>query len=99
MYLGRQRSGGARRPRGRLAPSHRPPAGRRSTGCSRMPRHHPSPTRFQTDTLPIEHFKAQDKQVVVVGHSYGAFLTARYLWRKGPGAADRYLIMAGRLDM
>ena len=47
----------------------------------------------------IEHFKAQGKQVVVVGHSYGAFLTARYLWRKGPGAADRYLIMAGRLDM
>ena len=37
--------------------------------------------------------------MVVVGHSYGAFLTARYLWRKGPGAADRYLIMAGRLDM
>ena len=34
-----------------------------------------------------------------VGHSYGAFLTARYLWRKGPAAADRYLIMAGRLDM
>ena len=47
----------------------------------------------------IEHFKAQGKQVVVVGHSYGAFLTTRYLWRKGPGAADRYLIMAGRLDM
>ena len=47
----------------------------------------------------IGHFKAQGKQVVVVGHSYGAFLTARYLWRKGPGAADRYLIMAGRLDM
>ena len=47
----------------------------------------------------IEHFKAQGKQVVVVGHSYGAFLTARYLWRKGPGAADRYLIMAGRFDM
>ena len=47
----------------------------------------------------IGHFKEQGKQVVVVGHSYGAFLTARYLWRKGPGAADRYLIMAGRLDM
>ena len=46
----------------------------------------------------IEHFKAQGKQVVMVGHSYGAFLT-RYLWRKGPGAADRYLVMAGRLDM
>ena len=47
----------------------------------------------------IEHFKAQGKQVVVVGHSYGAFLAAPYLRRKGPGAADRYLIMAGRLDM
>ena len=47
----------------------------------------------------IEHFKAQDKEVVVVGHSYGAFLATRYLWRKGPAAADRYLIMAGRLDM
>ena len=47
----------------------------------------------------IEHFKAQGKQVVVIGHSYGAFLTTRYLWRKGPAAADRYLIMAGRLDM
>ena len=47
----------------------------------------------------IEHFKAQGKQVVVVGHSYGAFLTTRYLWRKGPDAADRYLVMAGRVDM
>ena len=47
----------------------------------------------------IEHFKAQGKRVVVVGHSYGAFLTTRYLWRKGRGAADRYLIMAGGLDM
>ena len=47
----------------------------------------------------IEQFKAQGKQVVVVGHSYGAFLTTRYLWRKGPDAADRYLVMAGREDM
>ena len=47
----------------------------------------------------IEHFKAQGKRVVVIGHSYGAFVTTRYLWRKGPAAADRYLIMAGRLDM
>ena len=47
----------------------------------------------------IEHFKAQDKEVVVIGHSYGAFLTTRYLWRKGTATADRYLIMAGRLDM
>ena len=47
----------------------------------------------------IEHFRAQDKRVVVIGHSYGAFLMARYLSHHGPVAADRYLIMAGRLDM
>ena len=47
----------------------------------------------------IEHFKAQDKRVVVVGHSYGAFLVTRYLALKGPEAADQYLLMAGRLDM
>ena len=47
----------------------------------------------------IEHFRDQGKRVVVIGHSYGAFLTARYLWQKGPAAADRFLIMAGRLDM
>ena len=47
----------------------------------------------------IEHFRAQGKRVVVIGHSYGAFLIPRYLWRHGPDAADRYLIMAGRLDM
>lgn len=47
----------------------------------------------------IKHFKAQDKRVVVVGHSYGAFLVARYLALRGPEAADQYLLMAGRLDM
>ncbi len=47
----------------------------------------------------IEHFRAQGKRVVVIGHSYGAFLIPRYLWRHGPDGADRYLIMAGRLDM
>lgn len=47
----------------------------------------------------IKHFKAQHKRVVVVGHSYGAFLVTRYLASEGPEAADRYLIMAGRLDM
>ena len=47
----------------------------------------------------IEHFKMQDKRVVVVGHSYGAFLVTRYLALKGPEAADQYLLMAGRLDM
>ena len=47
----------------------------------------------------IKHFKGQDKRVVVVGHSYGAFLVTRYLALKGPEAADQYLLMAGRLDM
>lgn len=47
----------------------------------------------------IEHFQKQDKRVVVMGHSYGAFLIPRYLWRHGPEGADLYLLMAGRLDM
>ena len=47
----------------------------------------------------IKHFRDQDKHVVVIGHSYGAFLMARYLAHHGPDAAHRYLIMAGRLDM
>lgn len=42
----------------------------------------------------IKHFKARDKRVVVIGHSYGAFLVARYLALRGPEAADRYLLMA-----
>ena len=47
----------------------------------------------------IQHFRSQGKRVVVIGHSYGAILITRYLWRKPPESADRYLIMAGRLDM
>ena len=47
----------------------------------------------------IKRFRDQDKHVVVIGHSYGAFLMARYLAHPGPDAAHRYLIIAGRLDM
>ena len=47
----------------------------------------------------IAHYKARGKKVVVVGYSYGAFLTTRYLAADGPGAADRYVLIAGRLDM
>ena len=47
----------------------------------------------------IQHFRSQGKRVVVIGHSYGAFLVTRYLWQKPAESADRYLIMAGRLDM
>lgn len=47
----------------------------------------------------IGHFEAQGKRVVVLGHSFGALLTTRYLALKGPGNVDRFVIMAGRLDM
>ena len=47
----------------------------------------------------IRHFKAQGKKVVVFSHSFGSFILPRYLALKGPGAADRYVIMAGRLDI
>ena len=36
---------------------------------------------------------------MVVGYSYGSFLVARYLALHGPDGADRYLLMAGRLDI
>ena len=47
----------------------------------------------------IRHFKAQGKRVVVLSHSFGSFIVPRYLALKGPGGADRYVIMAGRLDI
>ena len=47
----------------------------------------------------IHHFKRQGKKVVVTSHSFGSFIVPRYLALKGPGAADRYVIMAGRLDI
>ena len=47
----------------------------------------------------IRHFKARGKRVVVFSHSFGSFIVPRYLVLKGPGAADRYVIMAGRLDI
>jgi len=47
----------------------------------------------------IAHFKAQGRRVVVIGYSYGAFLTARYLAADGPAAADGYVLIGGRLDM
>ena len=46
----------------------------------------------------IKHFKSQGKTVVVFSHSFGSVIVPRYLMLKGPGAADRYVIMAGRLD-
>ena len=47
----------------------------------------------------IRHFKTRGKRVVVFSHSFGSIVLPRYLALKGPGAADRYVIMAGRLDI
>ena len=47
----------------------------------------------------IRHFRARGKRVVVFSHSFGSFIVPRYLALKGPGGADRYVIMAGRLDI
>ena len=47
----------------------------------------------------IRHFKSRGKRVVVFSHSFGSFILPRYLTLKGPDAADRYVIMAGRLDI
>lgn len=47
----------------------------------------------------IRYFKARNKKVVVFSHSFGSFVVPRYLMLKGPGAADAYVIMAGRLDI
>ncbi len=47
----------------------------------------------------IRHFKSRGKKVVAFSHSFGSFILPRYLALKGPDAADRYVIMAGRLDI
>ena len=46
----------------------------------------------------IKHFKKQDKTVIVIGASYGAFLTTKYLADFG-NTAHKFVILVGRLDM
>lgn len=46
----------------------------------------------------IDYFKKQKKKVIVIGHSFGAFVIPNYLALK-PNIADKIIIMAGRLDM
>ena len=46
----------------------------------------------------VRHFKEQEKQVFVVGQSFGAFVVQDMLARQEV-AADGYLLMVGRLDM
>lgn len=50
-------------------------------------------------TKVIQHFKVQDKRVYVLGIGYGAYLTQELIVREGNDIADKYLLMAGRLDM
>lgn len=50
------------------------------------------------DTV-IQHFKNQGKTVIVIGHSYGAFVVTHYLSKKGSSSADKFVIMAGRLNI
>lgn len=47
----------------------------------------------------ISYFKAQGRTVYVLGVSFGAFMTQELIAKKGIDVADKYLIMAGRLDM
>lgn len=58
-------------------------------------------TEVNTEILDrvITHFTAMDKRVVVIGHSYGAYVTTKYLADKGSAAAELFVIMAGRLDI
>lgn len=46
----------------------------------------------------IKYFKDRKKRVVVIGHSYGAFIMAHYLATR-PSLADQYMFSGGRLDV
>lgn len=45
----------------------------------------------------ITYFKKRGKKVMVMGHSYGAFVIPHYLATK-PSLADKYIIASGRID-
>lgn len=46
----------------------------------------------------LKHFKDQNKVVIAMSHSFGSFILPNVLATK-PNIADKYIIMAGRLDM
>lgn len=50
-------------------------------------------------TKVIQYFKVQDKRVYVLGIGYGAYITQELIVREGNDIANKYLLMAGRLDM
>jgi len=47
----------------------------------------------------IKHFKTQGKKVYVMGYSFGAMVVTKYIATKGNSTADKFVVMAGRLDM
>ncbi len=47
----------------------------------------------------VHYFKSRGKMVVVIGNSYGSWIVLRYLSQYGSETADKFVIMAGRLDM
>ncbi|WP_299312921.1 hypothetical protein [uncultured Aquimarina sp.] len=47
----------------------------------------------------IKNFKSKGKKVFVMGHSFGGFLVTKYIAEKGNSTADKFVIMAARLDM
>jgi len=47
----------------------------------------------------IKDFKSKGKKVFVIGHSFGGFLVTKYIAEKGNTTADKFLIMAARLEM
>ncbi|MBW1295462.1 hypothetical protein [Aquimarina litoralis] len=59
---------------------------------------------FDTESIEIfskvvQYFKDQGRTVYVLGISFGAFITQELIAKKGIDAADKYLIMVGRLDL
>ncbi|WP_010178694.1 alpha/beta fold hydrolase [Aquimarina agarilytica] len=47
----------------------------------------------------ITQFKNNGKTVIVIGHSYGGFVIQQYLSKFGNKKADKFIIMASRLNM
>ncbi len=47
----------------------------------------------------IKNFKSEGKTVYVMGHSFGGFLVTKYIAEKGNTTADKFVIMAARLEM
>jgi len=47
----------------------------------------------------IKTFKDEGRTVYVLGFSFGTFITQELIAKKGITSADKYLIIAGRLDM